>query len=130
MVYRLIESTAIRQGSMIILEGEPCIVKNVDFSKTGRHGHAKARIEAIGIFDNKKRVLVKPGHEKFEVPLINKKRAQVLSISDKKASIMDMQSYETFDVEVSNDIKEKLSEGKEVEYWDIENKGKIIKRVY
>ncbi len=130
MTYKLINASALRQGSIIIIEGEPCVVKNIDFSKTGKHGHAKVRIGAVGIFDNRKRVLVKPGQDKFEVPLINKKRAQVLSVSEKKASIMDMTSYETLEVPFIENLKSDIEDGKEVEYWDIENEGKIIKRVY
>jgi len=130
MAYKLIEATAVRQGTIIVIENVPCIIKSFDISKTGKHGHAKVRIEAVGITDGKKRVIVKPGHEKFEIPLINKKRAQVLSVGSNKASIMDVESYETIEVPFPLNIKENLKEGKEVEYWDIEDGEKIIKRVF
>lgn len=126
MVYKLIEATAIRNGTTINIEGEPCIVKSFDVSKTGKHGHAKVRIEAVGIIDGKKRVIARPGHERFEVPMIEKKKAQILSISEDKVNVMDIESYETFDLPVNKEIDE-VKDGDQIEYWNIDGK-KIIKR--
>jgi len=84
MAYKLINGTDIRNGTVIMIEGEPCTVRKYDISKTGKHGHAKVRIEAVGIVDGKKRVLARPGHERFEVPMISKKKAQVLSSNGDK----------------------------------------------
>jgi len=128
MAYKLIEATAIRQGTVIIIDGAPCSVKSFDISKTGKHGHSKVRIEAVGVIDGKKRVIVKPGHEKFEVPLINKRKGQVLSVGE-KASIMDMESFETMDIAFPAELKEQIKEGSQVEYWEIDGQ-KIIKRVF
>ena len=127
MAFKLIDATEAKSGTSIVIEGEPCIVKSVDISKTGKHGHAKVRMEAIGIFDNKKKVIVVPGHERFEVPLIKKLKGQVLSIHEGRAGIMDLESFETLDVSIDVDIKEAISENDNVEYWDIEGR-KIIKR--
>ena len=126
MAYKIIEGTTVRSGSTIIIDGEPCTVKNIDVSKTGKHGHAKVRIEAIGIIDGKKRVIVRPGHERFEVPLITKKKAQVLSISSENVNVMDIESYETFDLPKNEEVGD-INEGDQVEYWDVDGK-KIIKR--
>ena len=120
MAYKLIDATEIRNGTVVMIEGEACTVRSYDVSKTGKHGHAKVRMEAIGITDGKKRVLVKPGHERFEVPMIIKKKAQILSISGKKASVMDMESFESFDMPLPEELDEPLSEGDQAEYWDIE----------
>ena len=94
---------------------------------TGKHGHAKCRIEAIGIIDGKKKVFVTGGHERLDVPMINKNKGQVLNITGETASIMDLESYETLDgVPIMEDVKEGLGEGDQVEYWDIEGT-KVIK---
>ncbi|OYT41931.1 translation initiation factor IF-5A [Candidatus Pacearchaeota archaeon ex4484_26] len=119
--------TSLRKGSYIVIDDKPCIIKSMDISKTGKHGHAKARIEAIGLIDGQKRVIVKPGHENVPVPIIEKRRAQVLSINE-HANIMDMETYETFSAEVDEEIKGQIKEGKQVEYWKISGKN-IIKRV-
>ena len=126
MAFRLINASEARPGNAIIVDGVPCIVRSNDISKTGKHGHAKCRIEAIGILDNKKKVFVTGGHERLEVPMINKSKAQVLSIGE-KASVMDLESFETLDVPCPEQIKKELEENSNVEYWDIEGQ-KIIKR--
>ena len=75
MVLKLINATDAKVGTNIIVDGVACTVKKMDVSKTGKHGHAKVRIEAVGIIDGKKRVIARPGHERFEVPMVNKKKA-------------------------------------------------------
>ena len=126
MVLKIINATEARVGTNIIIEGEAYTVKKIDISKTGKHGHSKARIEASGIINNQKKVFVIPGHDRLEVPLIDKRKAQVLSLGD-KISVMDSESFETLEIECDQEIKNELSDSSTVEYWDIEGK-KIIKR--
>ncbi|MGD2072553.1 MAG: translation initiation factor IF-5A, partial [Candidatus Thorarchaeota archaeon] len=80
MAFKLINATEARAGSAVMIDNVPCIVKKTDTSKTGKHGHAKVRMEAVGVFDGKKRVIVVPGHERMEVPMIKKLKGQILSI--------------------------------------------------
>lgn len=128
MVLKIIDATGAKVGTNILLEGEPFTVKKMDVSKTGKHGHAKCRIEANHILTNNKKVFVVPGHERFEVPLINKTKAQILAKGDKKATIMDLTSFETIDVDCPDeDVFNELEENGNCEYWDIEGI-KIIKR--
>ena len=126
MVLKIINATEAKVGTNIIVNGAPCTVRNIDISKTGKHGHAKCRIEAVGIITGQKKVFVIPGHDKLEVPIVDKRKGQVLSVGD-KLSIMDSESFETLDVPCSDEIKSQLEENSNVEYWDIEGK-KIIKR--
>lgn len=128
MVLKIINATEARVGTNILLEGEPYTVKKIDISKTGKHGHAKARIEAVGIINGQKKVFVIPGHDRLEVPLVNKRKGQVLSKSEGKVSIMDLESFETIEVSCPDkEVFEQLEENENCEYWDIEGK-KIIKR--
>lgn len=119
-------ATSLRKGSYVTINGQPCVVKSIDISKTGKHGSSKARIEAIGLLDGNKRIIIKPGHENVPVPIIEKKRAQVLSINE-KANIMDLETYETITAEIDEELKGTLEEGKQVEYWKIAGKN-IVKR--
>jgi translation initiation factor 5A len=127
MVAKIINATEAKVGTNIIVDGRPCTVKKIDISKTGKHGHAKARIEAVGIIDGNKKVFVVPGHDRLEVPMVDKRKGQILSIGDNTVSLMDLESFETLDVNCPSDIKGELSEGGNAEYWDIEGE-KIIKR--
>ena len=127
MAFKLIHATEARAGAAVVIDDVPCIVKSNDISRPGKHGHAKCRIEAIGIVDGKKKVIAMSGHDRLDVPLINKNKAQVLSILDDRASIMDLESYETIDISVPEELKEELKEGDQIEYWNAEG-NKIIKK--
>jgi len=72
MVLKIISATEVRVGTNILIDGKPFTVKKVDISKTGKHGHSKARIEAVSILGSGKKVFVIPGHDKLEVPLVDK----------------------------------------------------------
>jgi translation initiation factor 5A len=129
MVLKLINATEARSGTTITYEGEACTVRANDISKTGKHGASKCRIEATAIFSGKKKIIAVPGHERFEVPMIDKKKAQVISVSEDKASIMDLESFETIDVVYVEELKGQLAPDQQVEYWDIEGK-KAIMRIF
>ncbi len=126
MVLKIINATEAKVGTNIIVDGEPCAVKKMDISKTGKHGHAKCRIEAVGIISNNKKVFVIPGHERIEVPLVEKRKGQVLSIGE-KVSIMDLENFETLEVACPEEIRAELEVNSNVEYWDVEG-SRIIKR--
>ena len=127
MAFKLVHASGVRPGASIIVDGVPCIVRTNDISKTGKHGHAKCRMEAISILDGKKKVFACGGHDRLEVPMINKSKAQILSISGNKATVMDLENYENFEILVPEDLKEELKEEDQVEYWDVEGT-KMIKR--
>jgi len=128
MVLKIVEATQAKTGTNILIDGEAYTIRSNDISKTGKHGHAKCRIEAVGIFESKKKVLAVPGHERFEVPMIDKRKGQILSIGDKTDSVMDMESFETLDLPFPEELKSNLEVEKEVEYWDVEGR-KGIRRV-
>ncbi len=126
MVLKIIGATEARVGTSIIVDGEPCTIKKMDVSKTGKHGHSKVRIEATSILSGQKKVFVTPGHDKLEIPIVNKRKGQVLSMGE-KVSLMDLENFETLEVTCPEDLKQELEENSNVEYWDVEGT-KIVKR--
>jgi len=126
MVLKIINATEAKPGTNIIINGDPYTVKKVDISKTGKHGSSKCRIEAIGMISGQKKIMVAPGHERFEVPLVDKRKGQVLSVGE-KASVMDLESFETVDMEIPEELKAEIDTNSSVEYWNVEGQ-KIIKR--
>lgn len=110
---------SVKKGDTIIIESSPCRVTNIQVSKTGKHGHAKARVEGVGVFDDKKRVIISPTHDKAEVPIVEKRGAQVLAISGNTATVMDTESYETFELPIPEELKDDVKENVQVLYWKI-----------
>jgi len=123
-----IQATSLKKGSYVIIDGVACIVRSIQTSRPGKHGHAKCRIEAVSMIGSNKKIIVVPGHEKMESPIIEKKNAQILSVNNDVANVMDMESYETFDLKVPSELKDKVVEGKQVDYWIILDE-KIMKEV-
>ena len=128
MVLRVISATEAKPGVNIIYEGAPVTIKTQDISKTGKHGAHKCRMEATGIIDGKKRIILKPGHERFEVPSIDKRKGQVISINGNDVSMMDVETFETVVLPIPEELVAEIKEGIQVEYWDVEGQ-KIIKKV-
>lgn len=121
-------AVSLKKGSYVIFDGKACIVRSTQISRPGKHGHAKCRIEAVGMMDNRKIIKIMPGHDSVDVPIIQKKTAQVLSISGDVANVMDMESYETFDLKIPEDLKGQVVEGGQVLYW-IVLEDKLMKQV-
>ncbi len=121
----------VKIGSYIIIDGEPCRIIEYDKSKPGKHGSAKARVVATGVFDGSKHSLVSPVSAGIEIPMIEKQTGQVISINKEQGIIqlMDMETFETFDSPPPDDeeINNKLIEGGEVEYWKVLGKTKIVR---
>ena len=116
------------RGSYVIVDGIASRVTGTQTSRPGKHGHAKVRLEAVGLIDGKKRVIVAPGHDHIDVPIIEKKTAQILSISNNTANVMDSETYETFDLKIPEDLKDQVVEGANVLYWEILDT-KVMKQV-
>lgn len=109
----------LQKGNYVVIDGAACRVVETSTSRPGKHGHAKVNLMAVGILDGKKRNMIKPGHDMVEVPIIGKKNATVLSISEDTANVMDSESFETFDIPIESDLKSDLKEGDVILYWDI-----------
>jgi len=120
-----VEVRELKEGRYVIIDDEPCIIKGISHSKPGKHGSAKARVDAIGIFDGQKRSVVSPVTAKTYVPTVERRTGQVLSISEKSVQLMDMGTYETLDVPITGEDKPKLEQGKEVPYLNVMGRTKL-----
>jgi translation initiation factor 5A len=94
-------------------------VDKIQTSSTGKHGHAKVRVEAIGLLDGTRRSIVKPAHENVDVPIIIKKNAQILSIIGDKVQLMDLTDYSIFELPIPEEMKGTLKPGTEINYFEI-----------
>lgn len=105
----------IKTGRFILIDGIPCRVVEIETSAPGKHGAAKMRITAVGVFDNAKRTLLTPSHADAEAPIINKTKAQVVSQSGNRVQLMDSETYETFEIDIPEEFRASIKQGTEVE---------------
>jgi translation initiation factor 5A len=126
---RPVDVGSVKEGQYIVIDGEPCRIVGLEKSKPGKHGSAKARIVAIGVFDGIKRSIVSPVDARIEVPVIEKRSGQVISTTPEIVQLMDLETYETFETPMpaEEEIKSRISDGAEVEYWKILGRVKIIR---
>ena len=124
---QLAEVRTLRVNRYMIIDEEPCKIMSITTSKPGKHGEAKARIEAIGIFDGQKRSVVHPVKHKVHVPIIDKRNAQVLALMGDNVQLMDLETYETFEMPIPAEYKGKLQPGAEVLYLEALGRKKITR---
>ncbi len=124
-----VEIRSLKEGKYILIDEEPCVIKSMTHSKTGKHGSAKSRIDAIGIFDGTKRSIIAPVTEKIYVPIVERKNGQVLSVSGDVVQIMDNADYSTLELKIPEELKGKIVAGKDISYLISMGKMKIDMRV-
>lgn len=129
MLSKPVDVGSLKIGQYIVLENEPCKIVEYEHSKPGKHGAAKARIVAIGVFTNQKRNVISPVDGKLDVPLIEKKTGQVISVTGEMVQLMDMETYVTFETPFPDEeeLRGRLSSGQEVEYWQMLGRNKIVR---
>ncbi len=121
------EIRKLKVNNYVIVEDEPCKIVDISTSKPGKHGESKARMEVIGIFDGKKRSIVNPVTHKISVPIIDKRTAQVVSIEGDEVQLMDLETYETFNVPIPEEFEGQIEPGAEVHYLIAMERKKITR---
>ncbi len=121
---------SLKIGQYVIIDGEPCRIVEFEKSKPGKHGSAKARIVAISAFTGQKKNLISPVDARTEVPLIDKRTGQIISVSGEVVQLMDMENYLTLETPMPDDadLKASLSAGAEVEYWAVLGRNMIVRK--
>ncbi|MEM0156791.1 MAG: translation initiation factor IF-5A [Thermoplasmataceae archaeon] len=126
MSWQEAEVRELKVGRYMLVDDVPCKIVDITMSKPGKHGEAKGRIVAIGVFDGQKRSVVYPVKHKVKVPIIEKKNAQVLSVANNEAQLMDSETFETFVVQLDATEIERVKPGTEVSYWETMGIRKIM----
>lgn len=115
----------LRVGKYVLIDDIPCKVVNIESSKPGKHGSAKMRITAIGIFDGQKKTLLSPGDADVEVPIIDRKSVMILSVSGNNAQVMDQKTNEVYDLEIPEEMVNDAAPGKEAEVLEAMGRKKM-----
>ena len=115
----------LQEGNYVMIEDAACKINAYSTAKPGKHGSAKARIEARGVFDEKKRSLSQPVDAKIWVPIVDRKQGQVVSKeSDTVAQVMDLDTYETVTMQIPGDLDVQSDDN--IEYLEFEGQRKIL----
>lgn len=115
----------LKVGKYVLIDDIPCRVVNIESSKPGKHGSAKMRITAIGIFSGQKKTLLSPGDADVEVPIIDRKPVQIMSVTGNNAQVMDQQNFEVYDLEIPEELIGEAAAGKEADILEAMGKRKM-----
>ena len=127
MAWEQAEVRTLKEGRYINIDDEPCKITSISTSKPGKHGEAKARIEAIGIFDGSKRSVVFPVKHKVQVPMIDKRQAQIVTVMGSEVQLMDLDTYEIFQLPIPDEIRDSLTPGENIQYLIAMGRKKITR---
>lgn len=117
---------SVKKGSFIVADnGRPAKVVDYSTAKTGKHGHAKATITAIDIFNGKKYEVQKPTSHNIEVPNIKRTEWTAMTVDDDGyMTLMDtngncrqdlkLPDQTEEDNKLADRIKDALNDGKEI----------------
>ena len=115
-----------KEGQFIVIDGMICKIYSIQKSKPGKHGAAKIRMVAKGVFVDKKTNLLKPSDADVEVPVLDKGNAQVIADLGDKYQIMDIEDYQTYEV-TKGEFKD-LQAGDNLEYMKAGSNIKIVRK--
>jgi translation initiation factor 5A len=127
MAWEQAEVRTLKEGRYMNIDEEPCKIMSISTSKPGKHGEAKARIEAVGIFDGNKRSVVYPVKHKVQVPMIDKRQAQIVSLMGAEVQLMDLETYEMFQLPIPDEFKDSLKPGEDIMYIIAMGRKKIMR---
>jgi translation initiation factor 5A len=121
------EVRELREGRYVVIDEEPCKIDKLSTSKPGKHGSAKAKIQATGIFDGSKHRMKAPVDSRCEVPHIDKRQAQVISMQEGGdiVQLMDLETYDTFELQVPEEYKGEMEPEDEISYLEAMGRRKI-----
>ncbi len=127
MAYRNARAGDLKVGSYALIDNEPCQIVDIEHSKPGKHGSAKIRASGISLFDGKKKSYLGQADTNIQVPMVDKRSGQIVSMTPNGIQLMDLENFETIDLPmpIDEDVVAKIASGKEVEYWIIMGRYKI-----
>ena len=118
----------LKEGRFVVIDGEPCKVVSIDVAKTGKHGAMKARVEALSLFTGSKKTIMGPVDSDIEIPIILKKNGQIVAaLGENKFQVMDLTTFETFELECPEELRAKCVAGAEVEVQDVMGRKSLVR---
>ena len=125
-MWEMKEIRELKVGRYVNIDDSPCKIISISTSKPGKHGSAKASIDATDIFTGSKKSLNAPVSTKVQVPQIDKRKAQILSVQGNEVQIMDLETFETISMPINEDHECSLDSGAEILYIAAMGRTKLL----
>ena len=119
-----VEIRTLKVGRFCVVEDEAYKILSISKSKPGKHGSAKARLELVNIFSDKKISHVGTVTDSINVPMIEKGTAMVTHIEGEEVHAMNMRDHSMMILPLE---AENIEAGKEIMWLEALGRYKIIR---
>jgi translation initiation factor 5A len=120
-----VEIRTLKVGRFCVVEDEAYKILSISKSKPGKHGSAKARLELINIFSDKKISHVGTVTDSINVPMIEKGTAMVTHIEGNEVHAMNMRDHSMMILPMEAELN--IEAGKEIMWMEALGRYKIIR---
>ena len=116
-----VESNRLKNGSLVMIKGNPCKVTEVSTAKPGKHGSAKVILKGRDILTSKVYECTFHSGDMVDAPIVKRIEYTLLNIEDEQLSLLDSAGEMKEDINFPDDehlrdictkIKEIFEEGK------------------
>merc|ERR1740123_2723088 len=116
-----VESNRLKNGSLVMIKGNPCKVTEVSTAKPGKHGSAKVILKGKDILTSKVYECTYHAGDMVDAPIVNRQEYTLLNIDDTTLELLDPQGEVKSDVnlpeeehlkDIANKIQSVFDEGK------------------
>jgi len=120
-----VEIRTLKVGRFCVVEDEAYKILSISKSKPGKHGSAKARLELVNIFNDKKISHVGTVTDTINVPMIEKGTAMVTHIEGSEVHAMNMRDHSMMILPLEAEMN--IEAGKEIKWMEALGRYKIIR---
>jgi translation initiation factor 5A len=120
-----VEIRTLKVGRFCVVEDEAYKILSISKSKPGKHGSAKARLELVNIFSDKKISHVGTVTDSINVPMIEKGTAMVTHIEGNEVHAMNMRDHSMMILPMEAEMN--IEAGKEIMWMEALGRYKIIR---
>ena len=120
-----VEIRTLKVGRFCVVEDEAYKILSISKSKPGKHGSAKARLELVNIFNDKKISHVGTVTDTINVPMIEKGTAMVTHIEGSEVHAMNMSDHSMMILPLEAEMN--IEAGKEIMWMEALGRYKIIR---
>ena len=111
-----VESQRLKNGSLVMIKGNPCKVTEVSTAKPGKHGSAKVIVKGRDIFTAKTYDCTFHSGDMIDAPIVNRNEYTLIGIDEDQLSLLDGNGEMKEDVNLPEDehLKEIVAKVKEI----------------
>jgi translation initiation factor 5A len=123
-------ASELKKGSAFEYKGEVLKVTRKELVTVGTHSHTKLKLFVKPLFGGGEKNMILAHNDRVEIVEASKKTATVVSKTLDKIQIMDLHTYETYDADIDEALKQEVNEGDTIIFVDYKGKVLVLDKLY